>query len=162
VEKYLSTQGEHHGYDKRALPPVFLERYDLTTTDLSRLAPAHAAVIAQFHCVLATTRRRGVLGSVEGKKVSAEWKKVDVGARFAIIKVSFVPDHLHVALRAHPAVSPVAIVLGLMKSAQEVLSKEMIAAGLDRLWQTSVYVGSYGNLASVQVRKYIENWERGE
>jgi REP element-mobilizing transposase RayT len=100
------------------------------------------------------------LGSVQGKKVAAEWKRIEVDARFAIVKVSFVPDHVHIELRTHPAVSPVAIVLGLMNSAQEALSNELIGAGLDRLWQTTVYVGSYGSLAGAQVRKYIENWEQ--
>ncbi|HKE56473.1 MAG TPA: IS200/IS605 family transposase [Pyrinomonadaceae bacterium] len=162
VEKYLSSQSEHHGYDKRPLPPVFLQSYDLTTVGLSRLTPAHAVVVAQFHCVLATAKRRGVLGSAEGKKVATEWKRVEVAARFAIVKVSFVPDHVHLALRAHPAVSPAAIVVGLMNSAQEVLSNELTGAGLERLWQTTVYVGSFGSLASAQVRKYIENWEKEE
>jgi len=162
VEKYLSKQAQHHGYSERPLPPVFLEKYGLSATDLNRLAPAHAVVVAQFHCVLAVAGRRGVIGSVEGKMVAAEWKRIEVEERFFILKVSFVPDHVHVALRAHPAVSPIAIVLGLMNSAQEVLSKELVANGLNRLWQTSVYVGSYGDLASAQVRKYIENWEKSK
>src|SRR5262245_4952094 len=160
VEKYLSKQAEHHGYSNRPLPPIFSERYDLSVADVNRLAPAHAVVVAQFHCVLAVAGRKGVIGSVEGRTVAAEWKKVEVDARFAILKVSFVPDHVHVALRAHPAVSPVAFVLRLMNSAQEVLRNELVANGLDRLWQTSVYVGTYGDLASAQVRRYIENWEK--
>ncbi len=162
VEKYLSSQAEHHGYSNRVLPPVFSERYDQSVADLNRLAPAHAVVVAQFHCVLAVAGRKGVIGSVEARTVAAEWKRIEVDARIAVLKVSFVPDHVHVALRAHPSVSPVAFVLGLMNSAQEVLGRKLVTNGLDRLWQASAYVGSYGDLASAQVRRYIENWEKGE
>jgi REP element-mobilizing transposase RayT len=75
-----------------------------------------------------------------------------------LIKVSFVPDHAHVALRAHPAISPADIAIALMNSAQEEISGALIPARLERLWQPSVYLGSYGDLASPQIRKYIEHW----
>ena len=73
--------------------------------------------------------------------------------------MSFVPDHVHVALRVHPARSPADTVVELMNAAQEVMEQELASAGLNRLWQPSAYVGSYGDLASPQVRSYIENWK---
>ncbi len=75
-----------------------------------------------------------------------------------MIKVSFVPDHAHVALRAHPAVSPGDIAIELMNSAQEEIRGALIPARVERLWQPSLYIGSYGDLASPQIRKYIEQW----
>jgi len=66
-----------------------------------------------------------------------------------LIKVSFVPDHAHIALRAHPE---------LMNSAQEEIRGALIPARVERLWQPSLYIGSYGDLASPQIRKYIEQW----
>lgn len=41
---------------------------------------------------------------------------------------------------------------------KKVMSKQLIAAQVDRLWQPSAYLGSYGDLASPQIRKYIQNW----
>ncbi len=35
-----------------------------------------------------------------------------------------------------------------MNSAQEVISGELVRVGLERLWQPSGYIGSYGNLAT--------------
>lgn len=159
VEQYLSMQGEHHGYAERALPPVYVQSYDLDHDDEFRISPQHAMVIAQFHLVLATSKRQGMFGSQEGQRVAAEWQKLQSKLRFALIKVSFVPDHVHVAVRIHPAVSPADVTVGLMNAGQEVMSKELVAAGLNRLWQPSAYVGSYGDLASPQVRKYIRDWK---
>lgn len=158
VEKYLSQQGEHHGYNQRQLPPIFVDQYELNAEDLAGISPKHAVVVAQFHIVLATSRRHGIFGSQEGRRIAAEWRRLQEALSFALIKVSFVPDHVHIALRAHPAMSPVEIVAGLMNSAQEVVSKELISAGLERLWQPGVYLGSYGDLASPQICKYIDRW----
>lgn len=74
----------------------------------------------------------------------------------------FVPDHVHVALRTHPLLSPADVVVALMNSSQDVVSRQLVRAGLNRLWQPSAYVGSYGDLASAQVRKYIEGWDKTE
>jgi REP element-mobilizing transposase RayT len=55
----------------------------------------------------------------------------------------------------HPGVSPAAAVAELMNIAQEAVQRELIGAGVDRLWQPSAYIGSFGNLTSNEVRKYI-------
>jgi len=151
VEQYLSLESEHHGYAGRVLPPVFVEKFDLSDADKDRVNARHAAVVAQFHLVLATCNRRGVFGSAEGRAVTAEWRKLQTTRRMALIKVSFVPDHVHIALRAHPAESPADLVVALMNAAQQVMSKQLIAAELERLWQPSAYLGSYGDLASPQI-----------
>jgi len=156
VEKYLSEQAVHHGYAQRRLPPVYSERFE---PDESHIIPKHASVISRFHCVLATSWRKGVFGSVSGEQLTAEWKKLQAKRRFVLRKVSFVPDHVHLALRLHPAVSPAETIVDLMNVSQEFMKRELVTVGIDRLWQPSAYIGSYGDLASPQIRKYIENWE---
>ena len=160
VERYLSKQAEHHGYSRRVLPPIFIEQYLLNDTDNDRVAPGHAVVIAKFHLVLSTTGRRGILGSQQGRRIARAWLKIQREVRIALIKVSFVPDHVHVAVRSHPAVSPAAIAAVLMNSAQAVVQEELIEAGVDRLWMNTAYVGAYGDLADAQIRKFIKNWEK--
>jgi REP element-mobilizing transposase RayT len=114
-------------------------------------------VVARFHLVLSTWRRQGVIGSYEGRKIAAEWRLRQAELGIAIVKVSFVPDHIHLAAKFHPAVSPADTVAALMNLAQESIQDVLVKAGLDRLWEPSVYVGSYGDLASPQIRKYIDN-----
>lgn len=67
VESYLSRQSDHHGYANRDLPPVYVRQFAMTEEDLSRVSPRHGVAIAQFHIVLATTGRQGVLGSNEAE-----------------------------------------------------------------------------------------------
>lgn len=162
VEQYLDQQGEHHGYAERVLPPVFLESYDLSANDEARISPKHAMVVAQFHLVLATSGRRGVFGATEGCAVAAAWRKLQTSLNVALTKVSFLPDHVHLALRAHPSVAPADLAVALMNAAQQVVFEQfpaaVVQARLARLWQPSAYIGSYGHLASPQISKYISNW----
>jgi REP element-mobilizing transposase RayT len=157
VDEYLSKQGDHHGYAQRRLPPIYTGQFEI---DESRVTPKHAAVISRFHCVLATSGRKGVFGAATGKQLTAEWKRLQAKRRFQLLKVSFVPDHVHLALRLHPAVSPAQTVVELMNVSQEFMKQELVAAGINRLWQPSAYIGSYGDLSSPQIRKYIENWSK--
>jgi REP element-mobilizing transposase RayT len=159
VDKYLDNQGEHHGYEARKLPPIYVAKYELDETNLR---PKHASVVSQFHIVLATSGRIGIFGSESGQRVAETWRRLQSQWRIALLKVSFVPDHVHLALRLHPAVSPADTVIELMNVSQELMKRELISAGVDRLWQPSAYVGSYGDLASAQIRKYIENWRVSE
>lgn len=156
VERYLSLQAEHHGYSSRIHPPIFVDEYRLSEQDESRILPKHAVVIARFHLVFSTMRRRGILGSVQGRRIATEWLRIQRELKFALIKVSFVPDHVHIAVRTHPSISPAAVVAVLMNAAQEVMKQEMIQAGVDRLWMNSAYIGSYGDLSNPQIRKYMD------
>ncbi len=162
VEQYLSLQSEHHGYAERALPPIFVESYELSEDDEARISPNHSMVVAQFHLVLATRWRRGVFGSLEGRAVADEWRKLQTSLRTALIKVSFLPDHAHLAIRTHPSISPADLVVELMNSAQQVIFERfagaILQAHVERLWQPGAYIGSYGDLTSPQIRKYIHNF----
>ena len=82
VERYLNDQGSHHRYDQRVRPPVYVQTYDLGDDDLMRVSPSHAVVIARFHIVLVTAKRRGVLGSREGEAVAARKIGEKVGPEF--------------------------------------------------------------------------------
>lgn len=152
VDKYLNSQSEHHGYVARMLPPVYVAKYELDETNLR---PKHASVISQFHIVLATSGRIGIFGSESGKRVAEEWLRLQARWRVALLKVSFLPDHVHLALRLHPAVSPADTMVELMNVSQEAMKRELVSAGVNRLWQPSAYIGSYGDLASPQIRNML-------
>ncbi|MCI0352642.1 MAG: transposase, partial [Acidobacteriales bacterium] len=108
------------------------------------------------------TGNSGVFGSQECRAVAYEWRKSQTSLRAALIKVSFLPDHTHLAIRAHPSVSPADLVVELMNSAQQVIferfARAVLQARLERLWQLSDNIGSYGDLTSPQIRKYIHNF----
>ena len=162
VNDYLAAQGEHHGYAHRVSPPVFQETYRLSAQELVRLRPKHAWTVLDFHIVLATCERYGAFGTAEAEVVAQAWRASAEGGRFCLRKVSFVPDHVHVAVRAHPELAPAAIAAALMNRGQEALQEHSRGAVRGkRLWQPSAYIGSFGDLATPQIQKYIQNWRVG-
>ncbi|HMV87366.1 MAG TPA: IS200/IS605 family transposase [Blastocatellia bacterium] len=115
--------------------------------------------------MLATSGRRRIFGAREGSAVAATWRNALTQLQAALLKVSFLPDHVHLALRLHPAVSPANLVVELMNAAQTVVFEQfpqaVIQAKAARLWQPSAYIGSFGDLASPQISQYIHNWAEG-
>jgi len=168
VDQYLASQAEHHGYDKRNVSPVCIQTYDHTPAEEERLQPKHAFTSLQFHLVLATWRRRSVFARKEAEALVRCWQGLQAQEQFLLRKVSFLPDHVHLAVRAHPSVSPGLLAVTLMNAAQRLMwdsfADAVIQAGVERLWQASAYVGSFGDLATPQIRRYLENWraKKGE
>jgi REP element-mobilizing transposase RayT len=163
VDRYLDVQGEHHGYSDRPHPPLFVRTYVPSPADEERLKAKHAATHLQYHVVFATHMRRGVFGQPAGEAVAARWDRLLPDRQAALLKVSFLPDHVHIALRVHPAVSPAELILELMNSAQELIwntfGDSVVRAGIERLWQPSAYLGSYGDLESAKISTYVKRWE---
>lgn len=163
ISAYLEKQGEHHGYADRARPPIFVRSYVASQESESILQTDHAVTWLRFHIVLATWRRRGVFGQAAAKAVAERWQELQAECRVRIDKVSFVPDHVHLALTIHPAATPADVITKLMNTAQETMwrrfDREVIQAGIERLWQPSAYVGSFGDLTSNAIGTYVRRWE---
>jgi REP element-mobilizing transposase RayT len=163
VLAYLDLQGEHHGYESRPLPPVFVATFAPTDSDEERLNAAHAVTVLRFHIVFSTWGRRGVFGRMEAEAIAASWREVEKQLPVFIEKVSFVPDHVHIAVHTHPGLSPAQIVLALMNAAQELMwtefSDSVIQVRAERLWQPGAYIGSFGSLESAKISAYVRTWE---
>jgi REP element-mobilizing transposase RayT len=164
VDRYLDIQPRHHGYQDRILPPVYGATFQLDSEREQRFNPHHAVAVLQFHVVLVTQQRLGIFGGQSGPVVARAWNTVLAKEdRAALLKVSFLPDHVHVAVRTHPSVAPSGLVLDLMNEAQRVMTEQygehLIERGVTRLWQPGAYVGSYGDLASNQISAYVRSWE---
>lgn len=161
IGKYLDSQAVHHGYAERTRPPVFVKRFELTPADTEQLRAQHAATDLRFHVVLSTWRRCGVFTAPAAEATSKCWRKIQRENSIAIEKVSFVPDHVHIALRIHPSVSPASVVTVLMNAAQEFVRRDfsdlIIRAAAERLWQPSAYLGSYGELETKKISSYLRN-----
>jgi REP element-mobilizing transposase RayT len=164
VERYLDQQGEHHGYARRVVPPVYVRSFE--DRDAAHLCAAHAFTLLRFHLVLGTWGRRGVFAQDEAGAVTEAWRAMEAAERFSLMKVSFVPDHVHLAVRTHPAVAPATLVLRLLDVSQEVIWKDFapaaIQAGIPRLWQPGGYVGSFGELTTANVQRYLRNWAEAD
>ena len=49
-----------------------------------------------------------------------------------------------------------------MNVAQDAFEDWLVRDGLERLWEKSAYVGSYGELASPQIRKYVRRFSEDD
>ncbi len=164
VEAYLNTQSEHHGYANRARPPVFVRQLPPTDEARQTLQTDHAVTLLRYHVVLATWFRRGVFDEKSAAAVTAHWLSLQRTHGFLLDKVSFVPDHVHLAISIHPTRSPAEIVVTLMNAAQQLMwnrfENSIIKSRVERLWQSSAYVGSFGELSSNAVSAYIDRWSK--
>ena len=163
VEDYLAKQAEHHGYDVSDSSPVFTREMQVDEETEARLQPKHARAVLNFHITLATQKRMILFHRAMAAALSDRWIELASGEDWFIRKVSLLPDHVHLALRLHPAVSPAEIVTRLMNSSQEFLFQEfrdeVLSRRMSQIWNPGAYIGSYGDITSQAVLKYIRDWE---
>ena len=119
IEAYLQSQSEHHGYADRPNPPVFVRSFQHDGVIQKKVQADHAVSSLRYHVVLASWFRQGVFDSIAAESVTKDWMECQRTNRFLLDKVSFLPDHVHVAISVHPSQSPSAVVLELMNAAQE-------------------------------------------
>ncbi len=161
VMEYLNIQGDHHDYINVGPAPVYTEEVD----DIPRiqgLQTSHAETKLLFHVVLCTPGRLGFFSSAHGRATTELLKRWQEEQRYRLLKVSFVPDHVHLALRLHPTVVPSQLILTLMNEIQDFagqnFSSQMVRKGLKRLWQPSAYIGSFGDITSAAMKQYVADW----
>lgn len=163
IDAYLDRQGEHHGYADRARPPVFVRTFAATSEMEAELQTDHAMTRLRFHIVLASWQRHGVFNQSSAEAITDQWRQIQSDVRMRLEKVSFVPDHVHLAVTLHPSVDPASAVVALMNAGQEVMwhqfDRDVIQASVERLWQPSAYLGSFGDLASNAISAYVARWE---
>jgi putative transposase len=160
VEQYLENQAEHHGYADRPRPPVFVRSLTHPSENARRLETDHAVTRLRYHLVFVVPYRRGVFHAESAADITARW--LELPEKFQIDKVSFLPDHVHVAVTVHSRVAPADVACELMNCSQDQMwerhAHSVIRAGVDRLWRPSAYVGSFGDLSSNAISAYLQRW----
>ena len=163
--RYLDQQSQHHGYDGRASTPVYVRTWP-NNVDSERLRTNHSRTIVHWHLVLATWNRQGTFSKGAARTIVDSWEERSGELRFRFRKVSFLPDHVHMAVRTHPAVVPADLVLMFLNSSQDLMKDRfddlLIRTGNPRVWKPSAYIGTYGDLANTQIQAYLRNWRKGD
>jgi REP-associated tyrosine transposase len=161
VKRYLGSQAEHHGYSKRARPPIFRFR----ATEPEVLATAHASFDLTHHLVLATRFRRRVFDSKTGEALVNYWIKVAARRGFAVDQATILPDHVHLLVRITPKISVEQVALSLMNNGQHFVAKHfpltLVEAKIDQLWQPSAYVGTCGELTTALLKAFLRRADVG-
>jgi REP element-mobilizing transposase RayT len=160
VDEYLESQAAHHGYADRANPPVFVRSMAQPDEMARRLETDHAVTRLRYHLVFVVPRRKGLFHAESAAEVTARW--LELPGKFLIDKVSFLPDHVHIAVSVHPTVAPAQVTCELMNCSQELIwkrhSSSVVRAGVERLWRPSAYIGSFGDLSSNAISAYLQHW----
>jgi putative transposase len=155
VKHYLDIRAEHHGFSKRALPPVFRFR----PTKPENLTTAHASFDLTHHLVLATRFRRGIFDSKMGEALINYWTKVAAKGGFAIDQATVLRDHIHLLVRITPKLTVEQATLSLMNNGQYFVGKHfprvLVEAKIDQLWQSSAYVGTCGELTTSLLKAFL-------
>jgi REP element-mobilizing transposase RayT len=166
LDGYLERQSSHHGYESQVNPPVWVQKWQLDEEDRAALQTAHAATVLHWHLVLATWNRQGVFTRPAAQELAEFWAQDESLGRIRLQKVSFVPDHVHIAVWAHPTVVPAELAVKLLNTSQELIASKyphlLIEAKVPRMWKPSAYLGSYGDIRKANVRNYLRNWSSGQ
>jgi putative transposase len=164
LDHYLDRQGEHHGYHERTDPPVFVRTWPFLEADRSALQTPHAVTLLRWHIVFSTWNRQGVFSREAGEAVGECWERHSDQWRIRLLKISVVPDHVHVAISSHPTVAPAEVIVSMLNASQELVQNHydsfLIKASIPRLWKPGAYVGSFGDLTKDHIRNYLRDWER--
>lgn len=165
LNQYLEDQCEHHGYHTRQNPPVYLRTWPIADQSDTALQAHHSHTIVRWHVVFSTWNRKGTFSKKAAEAVADAWDRQFDRRRVQFCKLSFVPDHVHLAIRTHPSVVPADLVVELLNSSQQLMfqafDRLVIATGNRRLWKPSAYVGTYGDLSNQQVQAYLRKWRNG-
>jgi putative transposase len=157
VRHYLEQQATNHGYANRVLPPVYRYR----PVDPVVLKAAHGMFDLTHHVVFATRYRRGVFTSSVGEALSNYWLRVASKRGFTIDQISLVPDHVHSIVRIAPKMSIEECVLSLMNNGQHFIGEHypelLVETGLDQLWESSAYAGTFGEVTTALLKTWLRN-----
>lgn len=111
-----------------------------------------------YHIVWTPKRRKAVLVGLIGDRLKQVCEEKSRGMGINIEKMEVMPDHVHLFILAHPAISPHQIVKGLKGFSSHVLRREFPQLlRLPCLWSPSYYIGSVGFVSESVVKNYIEN-----
>lgn len=135
-------------------------------TEASRDTRNNAVFDITYHLVLVTKYRRSALTPAMRSRFSAIATDTLERWRCSLVECGGEADHVHLLIRAHPALDLSRLVNNLKTVTSRLLRKEY-PEQLARfywkpvLWHRAYYVGSVGNASLETVRRYVEEQGRG-
>ena len=139
VENYIANQVTKTNYADPAFKKM-LEQFTITDTSVDLSKPS-ATLSGRYwynlHIVLVVAERYRITDENELSVIRDCSMKVAEKKNYRISRLSALPDHLHLALRAHIEHSPQEVVLAFQNNLAYSL-------GQKRIWCYNYYVGTFG------------------
>jgi REP-associated tyrosine transposase len=153
---YVENQAPHHGYKGEWSQRL---RFRNEQFKSPAFEIAHCLAILNYHVVLATQDRIPLFDEKIAGKLFPYILKIGERHSFAIDRVTFMPDHVHLLLQAIPGVSIEQCVLALMNNTQQWMLKHYRGALKETnawdVWRPSFYAGSVGEYSTAQVKRFL-------
>jgi len=120
ARKYVETQVSHHGYSGQWTKGLLYRNPAFRSPAFS---PAHCVCTLNYHLVLATNFRAPLFDEAIAPGLFDYVLAVGRKHRFAVDRMSLLPDHMHLLLQAHPAVSINQCALTLLNNTRHWMEK---------------------------------------
>ena len=162
VEGYVAKQREHH----REIPTRVKSQFCVKSysshldQDIIRTGQ-HAAFQNSYHFVFCVCGRRELVDAVVGNELQKYWLQFMSQAGWSCSELSILRDHVHLAVSLPLDVSPEAVAFRMLNNAEYWFAKrwnaELESANVESLFQSSYYVGTYGEASTAQIAAYLSN-----
>ncbi len=148
VEHYLARQALKSDYADARFK-AFLDRFAVIDHDVRLASPQateHGRYWCSLHLVLVVQDRRfPMTRDSTFTTVRDECVAIAAAQGHQLAEVAVMPDHVHLALRAHHEQAPVAVGLAFLNGLAQAL-------GNHRCWSEEFYVGTFGEYAIGAIR----------
>ena len=110
-----------------------------------------------YHYIWIPKRRKKVLVGDIKKRLESLINEKLIELKCSVIKLSVMPDHVHLFVSCNPKLSPNHIISQVKGFTSRKLRKEFpVLRKIPSLWTNSYFVSSAGNVSGFVIKKYIE------
>ena len=162
VEAYVANQFRNHRAIPIRVPSAFsLPLFKNSSHQDAIRTSDHAAYQNNCHFVFCVSSRSELIDSVIGQQMQNYWLQILEREGWDCSTMSILNDHVHFTVSLPLDVSPQTVAFRMLNNAEFWFAKRWSAAlqiaEVDSLFQSSYYVGTYGEATTAQIDSYLKN-----
>lgn len=162
VEAYVANQFRNHRAIPIRVPTAFdVPRFKNGSHQVVIRTSDHAAYQNNFHFVFCVCRRAELIDSVIGQQLQNFWLQFLEREGWTCSTMSILSDHVHFTLSLPLDVPPETVAFRMINNAEFWFARRWSSAfgiaKVNSLFQSSYYVGTYGEATTAQIDSYLKN-----
>jgi len=158
VRDYVGSQVVHHGYKGTWTEAL---EYQNPAFRSPSFELAHCVCLLNYHIVLVTQQRIPVFDDSIAPRLFDYVLAIGGKHRFAVDRVSIVPDHMHLIIEGVPAISVEAYVQAILENTRYWMTKHYYGVLNETqawdVWQPGYYAGTVGEYTTAQLKRFLSN-----
>ena len=156
IRSYIDRQIAHHGYRGSWTEALRLRNHNFRSPAFKL---AHCFTILQYHLVLETDFHIPVFDDAIASKLFDYVIAIGKKHRFAVDRVSVLPNHVHLLVEAVPSLSAASLAEAVMRNTRYWMEKNFWGVLKQTkawdVWKPSYYVGTTGEYTTAEVRSFL-------